>query len=143
MYCKFCGSSIDGDCLVCPYCGKRLVENSQNDKIENEFDNFYDNKQEFRNQNNFQNNNNNNFQNQNMAQNSTTEKPADSIFLLIGLFLVSFFMQPLGIIFAIIWKDEYPKRAKVSLAAFLIPIVLVILSIIAVLITIVAFSKFA
>ena len=26
MYCKFCGNRIADDCVVCPECGKQLIE---------------------------------------------------------------------------------------------------------------------
>lgn len=26
MYCKFCGTQIDDDCVVCPACGKQVAE---------------------------------------------------------------------------------------------------------------------
>lgn len=38
-FCKFCGTKIDNDSLVCPECGKQLKENKKENKEENKKEN--------------------------------------------------------------------------------------------------------
>lgn len=92
MFCKNCGKEIEDKAVFCPYCGV-MTENNMKDGSNN-----------YRENQNINYNSNGNYN----RNGGTFDYDAPSA----GFGVLGFFFPLIGLILYLIWKDQYPLRAK-------------------------------
>ena len=107
MYCSHCGTNLNGDEKFCPNCGAPVSEQKpQSDPFAAKSATFSDA--------------------QSKAQAATGDAPST------GYGILGFLIPIVGLILYLVWKDEYPLRAKScgrgALVSVILSAVLMILS---------------
>lgn len=98
MYCHQCGKEIDDSVQYCPYCGapQSMTQNNENQ---------------------YQNQNYQNYQTNTSYVNEQDESH-------IGWAILAFFIPIAGLVLYLVWRNEFPKKAKSCLHGLIAGIVI-------------------
>ncbi|MFR6099909.1 MAG: zinc ribbon domain-containing protein [Thomasclavelia ramosa] len=111
MYCHQCGKEINDEVKFCPYCGAPIDLGQTQTQTDQGYQPLQDNPY-------------NQPYNQNYNNSNVKADDAPSA----GFAVLSFFIPIVGLILYIVWKNEYPAKAKSCLKGLIVGVVLYVIS---------------